>query len=41
VLVVLTRGIPEEAVARRLIADVSKLVYEHAMSRATTKSGHE
>jgi beta-lactamase class A len=41
VLVVLTREIPEEAVARRLIADVSKLVYEHAMSRATTKSGHE
>ena len=40
VLVVLTRGIPEEAVARRLIADVSKLVYEHAMSHAA-KAGRE
>ncbi len=36
VLVVLTRGIPDEAVARQLIADVSKLVYEHVMTR-----GHE
>ena len=38
VLVVLTRGIPEEAVARRLIADVSKLVYEHAMSTTVRTS---
>jgi len=36
VLVVLTRGISDEVVARRLIADVSKMVYEHVMnSRAT------
>jgi beta-lactamase class A len=32
VLVVLTRGITDEAAARRLIADVSHLVYEHAMT---------
>jgi beta-lactamase class A len=32
VLVVLTRGIPDEAVARRLIVDVSRLVYEHVMA---------
>jgi beta-lactamase class A len=32
VLVVLTRGIADEAAARRLIADVSKLVYQHVMS---------
>jgi len=31
VLVVLTRGIPSEQVARRLIADVSRLVYDHVM----------
>jgi beta-lactamase class A len=30
VLVVLTRGIDDEKVARSLIADISKLVYEHA-----------
>lgn len=30
VLVVLTRGIPEEKVARQLIVDISRLVYEHA-----------
>jgi beta-lactamase class A len=29
VLVVLTRGIPDEAVARRLIVDVSRLVYQY------------
>jgi hypothetical protein len=29
VLVVLTRNIPDERVARALIADVSRLVYEH------------
>ncbi|MGH7617370.1 MAG: serine hydrolase [Gemmatimonadaceae bacterium] len=32
VLVVLTRNIPDEGVARRLIVDVSKLVYAHVMS---------
>jgi hypothetical protein len=32
VLVVLTRGIADEAAARHLIADVSRLVYDHAMS---------
>jgi beta-lactamase class A len=32
VLVVLTRGITDVAVARRLIADVSRYVYEHVMS---------
>jgi len=31
VLVVLTRGIDDEKVARSLIADVSRLVYDHAM----------
>lgn len=31
VLVVLTRGIPDEKVARLLIADISRLVYEHAV----------
>jgi len=31
VLVVLTRGIPDQAVARRLIVDASRVVYEHAM----------
>lgn len=31
VLVVLTRGIPDEKVARSLIADISRLVYQHAM----------
>jgi beta-lactamase class A len=30
VLVVLTRKIPDEAVARTLIADISRLVWEHA-----------
>lgn len=32
VLVVLTRGIPDRAVARALIADISRLVYEHVMA---------
>jgi beta-lactamase class A len=32
VLVVLTRGIPDESVARSLIADVSRLVYAHVTS---------
>jgi len=31
VLVVLTRGIPDEKVARQLIVDISRLVYEHAV----------
>ena len=31
VLVVLTRGIPDEKVARSLIADISRMVYDHAM----------
>ena len=30
VLVVLTRGIPVEATARKLIVDISRMVYEHA-----------
>jgi beta-lactamase class A len=32
VLVVLTRGMPDEAVARRLIVDVSRMVYQHVVS---------
>jgi beta-lactamase class A len=35
VLVVLTRGIRDQAVARRLIADISRLVYEHVVSGAS------
>jgi beta-lactamase class A len=31
VLVVLTKGIPDEPTAQKLIADLSKIVYEHAM----------
>ena len=34
VLVVLTRGIPDQPVARQLIADISRLVYEHAVPAA-------
>ncbi|HET7456118.1 MAG TPA: serine hydrolase, partial [Gemmatimonadaceae bacterium] len=34
VLVVLTRGIPDEKVAQSLIADVSRMVYEHAVGSA-------
>ena len=34
VLVVLTRGIDDEKVARSLIADISRMVYEHATSGA-------
>jgi beta-lactamase class A len=37
VLVVLTRGIPDERVARALIADLSRLVWAHA-TRSTTAS---
>ncbi|MFL5577737.1 MAG: serine hydrolase [Gemmatimonadaceae bacterium] len=40
VLVVLTRGIPDEKVARSLIADVSRAVYEHAARGAPTADGH-
>ena len=36
VLVVLTRGIRDEQVARRLIADVSRLVYDHVMRAGAT-----
>ncbi len=39
VLAVLTRGIPDEAIARALIADVSRLVYAHvAAGHAATRS---
>ena len=38
VLVVLTRGIPDEKVARSLIADISRLVYEHAMQGSGTSA---
>jgi beta-lactamase class A len=34
VLVILTRGIPDEKVAQALIADISRTVYEHVQSRA-------
>jgi beta-lactamase class A len=36
VLVVLTRGIPDEAVARALIADISRLVWTHASAPFAT-----
>jgi beta-lactamase class A len=41
VLVVLTRGIDDEKVARSLIADISRLVYAHATEgyRAAARSG--
>jgi beta-lactamase class A len=35
VLVVLTRGIPDETVARALIADLSRIVWNHAAAGAT------
>ena len=38
VLVVLTRGIPDEKVSRSLIADISRLVYEHATQGASTSA---
>jgi beta-lactamase class A len=37
VLVVLTKGIPDEPTAQKLIADLSRIVYAHAL-RETTKS---
>ena len=39
VLVVLTRGIEDEKVARSLIADISRLVYDQAMSGAGASAG--
>jgi beta-lactamase class A len=39
VLVVLTRGIPDEKVARSLIADISRLVYEHVTAPMTVNGG--
>lgn len=38
VLVVLTRGIPDEKVARSLIADISRLVYDHAMGMTSAEA---
>lgn len=43
VLVVLTRGIPDEKVARSLTADISRMVYEHVMAvsgKAASTSDH-
>jgi len=37
VLVVLTKGIPDEPTAQKLIADISRMVYEHTVS-ASQKS---
>lgn len=37
ILVVLTRGISETADARRLIADISRLVYAHVMQASTSR----
>jgi len=39
VLVVLTRGIQDDAVARTLIADISRLVYAHASQERLTTTG--
>ena len=41
VLVVLTRGIPDEKVARSLIADISRLVYEHATQGASAAAARD
>jgi beta-lactamase class A len=41
VLVVLTRGIDDEKVARSLIADISRLVYEHAVRGLETSAARE
>ena len=38
VLVVLTRGIPDENVARRLIVDISRLVYAHVAAGAVAEA---
>ena len=39
VLVVLTRGVADEKVSRALIADISRLVYEHTMRNGLTSRG--
>lgn len=42
VLVILTRGIPDEKVARSLMADISRMVYEHVMGESSaTDSGRQ
>ncbi|HEX5408213.1 MAG TPA: serine hydrolase [Gemmatimonadaceae bacterium] len=38
VLVVMTRGIPDEHVARALIVDISRLVYTHVMAEAHARA---
>jgi beta-lactamase class A len=40
VLVVLTRGIPDQAIARQLIADISRLVYGHASPLTAAPHGY-
>jgi hypothetical protein len=37
--VVLTRGIPDEATARRLIADISRIVWTHATGPTVGEAG--
>ncbi|MGI8499469.1 MAG: serine hydrolase [Gemmatimonadaceae bacterium] len=39
VLVVLTSGIPDQAIARALIADISRMVYDHAVGNARGHAG--
>lgn len=39
VLVVLTRGIPQQSTAQRLIADVSRMVWDHATGAAAVGTG--
>jgi beta-lactamase class A len=38
VLVVMTRGIPDETVARALIVDISRMVYAHVMAEAHARA---
>jgi beta-lactamase class A len=38
VLVILTRGIPDEKVAKSLMADISRMVYEHVMREHAASS---
>ena len=40
VLVVLTRAIPDEKIARALIADISRLVWSHIASSGAAAAGH-
>jgi beta-lactamase class A len=40
VLVVLSSGIPDEAVARALLVDVSRRVFAHATRSATASNKH-